>query len=77
MTHVEKQLILSIEDDGVYSPISSLPLPTLIRRHHFGIAGMYERAKMVNGDLTVEQHEGGGTAVILKIPFIDETASIF
>lgn len=77
LTHVEKQLILSIEDDGVYSLISSLPLPTLIRRHHFGIAGMYERAKMVNGDLTVEQREGGGTAVTLKIPFIDEITSIF
>ncbi|MCP5096839.1 MAG: hypothetical protein GY943_14915 [Chloroflexi bacterium] len=67
--HQEGQLVLSIADNGRHQSIASLPLSTLIRAHHFGVAGMHEWASLVDGHLTVAKRKSGGTAVSLIVPF--------
>ncbi|MCP5101687.1 MAG: hypothetical protein GY943_39600 [Chloroflexi bacterium] len=43
-------------------------MSNLLRAHHFGIVGMHEWAKLVQGNLSINQHDDGGTAVTLEIP---------
>jgi two-component system sensor histidine kinase UhpB len=58
---VEKQLKLSVVDDGVGMP-TSLP-PDAV-----GIAGMRERALLIGGQLHIDSHPGGGTNLRLTVP---------
>ncbi len=51
-----------VEDDGKGFEFESIP------RNRLGILGMRERVALVGGTLVVESSDGGGTAVIARIP---------
>jgi len=56
-------LTVRIQDDGSgFDPKAELP------RGHFGIIGMRERAKRINGTLEITSKPGDGTLIILKVP---------
>ncbi len=55
---------LSIEDDGIGLPAEKpLDLAGLLASKHFGLAGMYERAELIEADLHIESTPGNGTCV--------------
>jgi signal transduction histidine kinase len=56
-------LTLTIHDDGSGFEISQTP-----PNGHYGIAGMKERAGLINGSLQVESLPGKGTTVRLTVP---------
>lgn len=56
---------LSIKDDGVGFEHDGEPQP---EKGHFGLIGMYERAKRLNGELTIESKPGMGTRLVAVIP---------
>jgi signal transduction histidine kinase len=62
----QNQFALYVEDNGQGNILNSLSLSDLIRKHHFGIVGMYEWAKLAHGELSIKQN--GGTAIHLTIP---------
>jgi signal transduction histidine kinase len=57
---------IAVLDDGCHAT-SNLSLPDLLRQHHFGIAGMYQWAEMVNGVLEISPRSPQGMQVILKL----------
>ena len=59
------QVVLRVIDDGVGLP-EPLPEGTA------GLAGMRERALLVDGSLTLQSPPGGGTQVELRVPFFEE-----
>jgi signal transduction histidine kinase len=59
-----EQVDLTIEDDGVGFVLSAaLDLPRLAAHRHFGLAGMFERAALVGGEVTIEAAPESGTRV--------------
>lgn len=71
--YAQETLILTVVDNGRDNAFASLSLSSLVRSHHFGIAGMYEQANCVNGELHIRAREEGGTAVSLTVPFVDKS----
>jgi signal transduction histidine kinase len=64
--------ILSVVDDGVGLPADEGGTPG-----HFGLVGMQERARLMNGCLTIRRGEHGGTRVELVLPLgHDETGPV-
>ncbi len=61
-------LRLSIQDDGCGEAWGSLSMSDLARAHHFGVLGMHEWARLVNGNLVISESEGCGTRVLLEAP---------
>jgi len=57
---------LYVEDNGQGNMLNSLSLSDLIRQHHFGVVGMYEWARLAQGELSIQQN--GGTTIHLTIP---------
>jgi len=62
----EQQLQVQIRDDG--KGIDSQILADRGRAGHWGVRGMYERAKVVGGELEISSQPDSGTAVKLRIP---------
>jgi signal transduction histidine kinase len=63
LQQTEPALMLTIRDDGGgFDPKHPSP------NGHYGIAGMRERAALVNGTLQVESQPGKGTTIRLTIP---------
>jgi signal transduction histidine kinase/ligand-binding sensor domain-containing protein len=62
----DKQLRVRIRDDG--KGIDPQVLQEEGRAGHFGLPGMHERAKLVDGTLDVSSGKGAGTEVELRIP---------
>ena len=55
---------LLVEDDGLGFQIpGSLDLEGLLKQKHYGLVGMYERALVINADLTIHSEPGKGTRV--------------
>ena len=55
---------LVVEDDGVGFPSGEpLDLPGLLANKHFGLAGMFERAALIEANMTVEPGSVRGTRV--------------
>lgn len=73
LSQVEGQLVLTVADDGEYSEAAAFSLSSLMRAGHFGLVGMYEWAKVVEGQLTIEPREQRGTVVTLTVPFLSPT----
>lgn len=71
-----RQLVLTVEDDGEYSETATFSLSSLIRAGHFGLVGMYEWAKLIEGQLTIVPREQGGTMVMLTVPCSTLTGTI-
>jgi len=63
-----ERVTLSVEDDGPGSDIIHLPYSELLRHHHLGIIGMYEWAKLVNGQLRIERNEPVGVKILFSTP---------
>ena len=57
------QCIAIVEDDGQGFDVAAAP-----HTHSLGLTGMRERAKLVNGDLTIESKRGQGTTVFVRVP---------
>ncbi len=61
-----RQLRVTVRDDGIGMDEDT---PRRQQREgHFGIAGMRERAAIVNGELAIESAPGAGTMIELRVP---------
>ena len=70
VARIDGRLVMQIEDNG-----KGLD-PSLINgRHSLGIIGMQERVRLLNGELTIEGHEGLGTTVHVEVPITNGAAS--
>lgn len=58
---VDGRLVISVQDNGV--GFEGAPRPTGL-----GVAGMRERAHVIDGDLRIESRPGVGTTVTLTVP---------
>lgn len=71
-----QRVTLTIEDDGEgfdCPPEGPDWLDELARNGHYGVIGMYERAKRANADLAVRSAPGSGTTLV--ITFTDQDTS--
>ncbi|MCB2209373.1 hypothetical protein KQH62_00640 [bacterium] len=65
----ENRVDLTVADDGSGFPLSELPdLGTLMAKHHFGLANIFERAKLIGAEVTLESEPGSGTKVMIVWP---------
>lgn len=70
LDYTDDQVILSVTDDGVGCVLPNYSVSELIRSWHIGVVGMFEWAELVNGSLSLQQHEPHGTKVVLQIPIV-------
>jgi PAS domain S-box-containing protein len=61
----EKAIVI-VEDDGI-----GFDTAVIRRRGHLGLLGMHERAQMIGGSLLIESRPGGGTTVVVEVPYGD------
>lgn len=55
---------LSIQDDGKGLNIDlQKEVNTLLEEEHFGLVGMFERARLINADLNINSNENSGTTI--------------
>jgi signal transduction histidine kinase len=57
-----KNLLVSIQDDGQGFDPQNIP------SGHYGILGIRERVRLVNGDVEIQNEAGKGTTVKVSIP---------
>jgi two-component system, NarL family, sensor histidine kinase UhpB len=69
MSDAEGFLTVEITDNG-----KGIAEDALQKSQSFGIRGLKERAKTVNGWLDVSSREGHGTSIILSVPISDDDA---
>ncbi len=62
-----KRILVTVTDDGVGLPAD------WSRPGHFGLRGMADRLRQLNGTLTVADHEGGGVRIAADIPLGKQT----
>jgi signal transduction histidine kinase len=62
----EKSVVLTVQDDGLGIAKEKLSDPKSL-----GLLSMHERAKSLKGKMTVVGRKGGGTQVIVKVPWED------
>jgi len=62
----EKQVVLSVRDDGRGFAVPT-DLSSLKHRGHFGLIGMRERSQLVGGQLQVESRPDSGTTVCFTV----------
>jgi len=58
----DKSLLMTIQDDGQGFDASSIP------SGHYGILGIKERVRLVNGTFEIQSENGKGTALKIEIP---------
>ncbi|MEK6570822.1 MAG: ATP-binding protein, partial [Bacteroidota bacterium] len=72
LIRVEKDnLRITISDNGKGIPQDSPDIPD--GRHGFGLVGISERAKVMNGTMTMESTPNKGTTLIVLIPRLRKT----
>jgi len=63
----ERSILLRVIDDGKgFEKNQHLNLTALMQEQHFGLAGMFERAKIINASLKVDSTPGNGTTITLN-----------
>lgn len=62
----DSSLVAIIEDDGKGFDVNSVMTSADGKR--LGLFGMYERASLIGGNLTIESQPGAGTTVFLEVP---------
>lgn len=67
LEHRNSHLVTIIEDDGRGFCVSETVGATGHERK-LGLFGMYERATLIGGELTIESTPGTGTSIYLKVP---------
>jgi NarL family two-component system sensor histidine kinase YdfH len=60
----DKSLLMTIHDDGQGFDTSSIP------SGHYGILGIKERVRLVNGQFELQSEDGRGTILIIEVPLI-------
>ena len=59
-----ERVLLEISDNGSgFDAEEILDLPDLLRKEHFGLAGMFERAELIHGELSINAVPQEGTRV--------------
>ena len=66
----EENIQAVIRNDGDALP--DLDVRSLVRTGHLGLAGMYERARLFHGELSIVANPKGGTSVTLLLPTVTE-----
>ena len=66
LSYQDDRLSLVVEDDGRGFDIEEAMHKSPELR--LGLFGMYERAALIGGSLTIESEPGKGTAVFLEVP---------
>ncbi len=66
LTFVEKYVQAIICNDG--EPLPALDLRSQVRTGHLGLAGMYERARLFQGELDIHSDPASMTTVSLRLP---------
>ena len=66
LTYRDSSLVATIEDDGKGFDVDSVMSSSGKKR--LGLFGMYERASLIGGSLTIESQPGSGTTVFLEVP---------
>lgn len=69
----DSSLVVIIEDDGKGFDVNAVISSTDGKR--LGLFGMYERASLVGGKLTIESQPGAGTTIFLDIPWKSQKGS--
>ncbi len=60
----QTEVELHLRDDGVgFNTRSGLDLSSLLSHEHFGLVGMYERARIINAQLKIESQPEKGTTI--------------
>ena len=62
----DKNLMLTIQDDGIGFDTFSIP------SGHYGILGIKERVRLVNGSVEIQSGNGNGTLLKIQIPLCAE-----
>jgi signal transduction histidine kinase len=62
----EPVTIATVWDNGPSFPVQDVQ--TLVREGHLGLAGMYERARLFNGEISITSVAGEGTTITLSLP---------
>lgn len=65
----EDEALMVVEDDGKGFSVPS-SIDALTKEQHYGLAGMEERVKLMEGQLRVRSQLGSGTEVSLTIPLL-------
>jgi len=58
----DKNILLSVKDDGIGFDTSSIP------SGHYGILGIKERVRLVHGSFEIQTGNGKGTTLLIQIP---------
>jgi NarL family two-component system sensor histidine kinase YdfH len=58
----DKNILLTIKDDGIGFDTSSIP------SGHYGLLGIKERIRLVNGSFEIQTENGKGTSLSIQIP---------
>jgi NarL family two-component system sensor histidine kinase YdfH len=58
----DKNILLTVKDDGIGFDASSIP------SGHYGILGIKERVRLVNGSFEIQSENGNGTTLKIEIP---------
>ena len=65
----DKNIILTVKDDGIGFDTSSIP------SGHYGILGIKERVRLVNGNVKIQSENGIGTMLKIEIPISSSALS--
>jgi len=64
-----KQLVLSVEDDGIGFDVDQV-LPAAAGAGHLGLIGVQERVAGLSGTLSITSRPGDGTTVTVRLPVL-------
>ena len=70
LVFAEHELQAQVRNNG--GMFSNPDMNTLVRSGHLGLAGMYERARLFGGNLTITSDPDGNTLVALNLPYLLE-----
>lgn len=62
----EPTTVAKVRNNGPSFPVQDVQ--TLVREGHLGLAGMYERARLFNGEISITSIQGEGTTITLSLP---------
>lgn len=72
VTYTEKQVVLSIEDDGIGFDVSAVSNETRDDNSGFGLSMMRERVYLLSGKIEIQSSPGEGCTITVVIPRIKE-----
>jgi signal transduction histidine kinase len=71
LTYEETHILVRIKNNG--NEFSNPDLHTLVRSGHLGLAGMFERARLFEGNLEIQTDDDKNTVVSLQVPCCKDT----